>query len=68
MKFSKRDFGFANFIKCLTEGFRNSRKPSIFFAFSEGYPLPAKKDIPKLCAMKMNEAIRFNRWWWGSRT
>lgn len=39
-----------------------------FFAFSVGYPLPSKKDIPKLCAMKMNEAIRFNLWWWGSRT
>jgi hypothetical protein len=58
-------FRYCLFIKCLNEGFR--KKPeAFFFCFSAGNPLPLEKDIPKLCAMKMKSAIRFNRWWWGS--
>ena len=61
-------FWFCQFHQVFNRRLSELPKAFNFFAFSEGYPLPAKKDIPKLCAMKMNEAIRFNRWWWGSRT
>ena len=32
------------------------------------FPLPNRLRLPNFGDMKMNSAIRFNRWWWGSRT
>ena len=61
-------FWFCQFHQVFNRRLSELPEAFIFFVFSKSDPLPSKKDIPKLCGMKMKSAIRFNRWWWGSRT